>query len=42
MDLEMPDDYCWEVVRCLEKDAQTGYIPGLVWSNGASETYFVA
>jgi CheY-like chemotaxis protein len=27
MDLEMPDADCWEVVRCLKKDAQTGHIP---------------
>ena len=27
MDLEMPDDDSWEVVRRLKKDAQTGHIP---------------
>jgi CheY-like chemotaxis protein len=27
MDLEMPDSDCWEVVRRLKKDAQTGHIP---------------
>jgi CheY-like chemotaxis protein len=27
MDLEMPDADCWEVVRRLKKDAQTGHIP---------------
>src|SRR5215475_5118462 len=27
MDLEMPDDDSWEVVRHLKKDAQTGHIP---------------
>jgi len=27
MDLEMPDADCWEVVRCLKKDVQTGHIP---------------
>ena len=27
MDLEMPDADCWEVVRGLKKDAQTGHIP---------------
>jgi two-component system, cell cycle response regulator DivK len=27
MDLEMPDADCWEVVRLLKKDAQTGDIP---------------
>jgi len=27
MDLEMPDADCWEVVRCLKNDAQTGHIP---------------
>ena len=27
MDLEMPDADCWEVVRRLKNDAQTGHIP---------------
>jgi CheY-like chemotaxis protein len=27
MDLEMPDEDSWEVVRRLKKDAQTGHIP---------------
>jgi len=27
MDLEMPDEDGWEVVRRLKKDAQTGHIP---------------
>ena len=27
MDLEMPDADCWEVVRRLKNDAQTGRIP---------------
>jgi CheY-like chemotaxis protein len=27
MDLEMPDADCWEIVRRLKKDAQTGHIP---------------
>jgi CheY-like chemotaxis protein len=27
MDLEMPDADCWEVVRRLKKNAQTGHIP---------------
>jgi two-component system cell cycle response regulator DivK len=27
MDLEMPDSDCWEVVRRLKRDAQTGHIP---------------
>ena len=27
MDLEMPDADCWEVVRRLKKDEQTGHIP---------------
>ena len=27
MDLEMPDGDCWEVVRRLKKDTQTGHIP---------------
>src|SRR5262249_40066122 len=27
LDLEMPDADCWEVVRRLKKDAQTGRIP---------------
>jgi two-component system, cell cycle response regulator DivK len=27
MDLEMPVDDRWEVVRCLKKDTQTGHIP---------------
>jgi two-component system cell cycle response regulator DivK len=27
MDLEMPDADCWEVVRRLKADAQTGHIP---------------
>ena len=27
MDLEMPDSDCWEVVRRLKNDAQTGHIP---------------
>ena len=27
MDLEMPDADCWEVVRRLKKDAQTGQHP---------------
>jgi two-component system, cell cycle response regulator DivK len=27
MDFEMPDADCWEVVRRLKKDAQTGHIP---------------
>jgi CheY-like chemotaxis protein len=27
MDLEMPDEDSWQVVRRLKKDAQTGHIP---------------
>jgi CheY-like chemotaxis protein len=27
MDLEMPDEESWEVVRHLKKDSQTGHIP---------------
>jgi two-component system cell cycle response regulator DivK len=27
MDLEMPDSDCWEVVRRLKTNAQTGHIP---------------
>src|SRR5262245_33407802 len=27
MDLDMPDADCWEVVRRLKRDAQTGRIP---------------
>jgi two-component system, cell cycle response regulator DivK len=27
MDLEMPGADCWEVVRRLKNDAQTGHIP---------------
>jgi CheY-like chemotaxis protein len=27
MDLEMPDEDSWEVVRRLKKDAETGHIP---------------
>ena len=27
LDLEMPDADCWEVVRRLKNDAQTGHIP---------------
>ena len=36
MDLEMPDADCWEVVRRLKNDAQTGHIPIIGMSAYAS------
>jgi len=38
MDLEMPDADCWEVVRRLKTDAQTGHIPIIGMSAYALDT----
>jgi CheY-like chemotaxis protein len=38
MDLEMPDADCWEVVRRLKKDAQTGRTPIIGMSAYALES----
>jgi len=38
MDLEMPAADCWEVVRRLKKDAQTGHIPIISMSAYALES----
>jgi CheY-like chemotaxis protein len=38
MDLEMPGADCWDIVRCLKKDTQTGHIPIIGMSAYALES----